>query len=176
MAGAGYPPTCERAEGIPDLVATEIEFVVYGKAQPAGSKIAGQTKGGRMFVRDAAKGSRDWKQRVSQAAGECMAGRDLLNGPLALIARFYLPRPKGHFGVNGLRPSAPVYPTTRPDATKLLRALEDGCNGVVWRDDAQVVHQYVFKHYGEPARVEVLVGPMSEEALVRVGEAATVAA
>lgn len=134
-----------------------VSFIVYGNAQPAGSKRAGMTKSGRMFVRDDAKGSRPWKSQVAQTAGEAMNGTGLLDGPLILTVRFFVPRPKGHFGARGLRPSAPSWPAVRPDATKLLRAVEDACTGVIWRDDAQVVEQHVLKMYGEPARAEVEV-------------------
>jgi Holliday junction resolvase RusA-like endonuclease len=108
-----------------------------------------------MFVRDSAKKGAPWRRQVAQAAGEAMNGAGLLDGALSLTVRFWVPRPKGHYGARGLRPSAPVYPTTRPDVTKLLRAIEDACTGIVWRDDAQVVVQHAIKAYGEPACAEV---------------------
>lgn len=135
----------------------DVQFVVYGVAQPAGSKRAGQTKTGRLFVRDDAKKSRPWKSEVSAAAVDAMSSSELLAGPLELEVVFTVPRPKGHFGARGLRPSAPAYPAVRPDVTKLLRAVEDACTGIVWRDDAQVVEQYARKQYGEPAAVTVTV-------------------
>lgn len=135
----------------------EVTFTVYGKAQPAGSKTAGVSKSGKLFVRDDAKGSRPWKTQVAQAAGEAMNGDGLLGGALELSVIFTVPRPKAHYGARGLRPSAPAYPTTRPDITKLLRAVEDACTGIVWRDDAQIVHQHAYKEYGEPAKADVRV-------------------
>lgn len=133
----------------------EVTFTVYGKAQPAGSKTAGRRKDGRMFVRDSAKKGKPWRDQVAQVAGESMNGTSLLDGPLSLTVLFVVPRPKGHYGARGIRPSAPDHPTTRPDITKLLRAVEDACTGIVWRDDAQVVEQHAIKAYGEPARVTV---------------------
>lgn len=135
----------------------EVAFTVYGIAQPAGSKTAGVTKGGRVFVRDSARKGAPWRRQVAQAAGEAMNGTGLLDGPLELVVRFRVPRPKGHIGARGLKPSAPSYPTVRPDVTKLLRAVEDACTGIVWRDDAQVVAQHAIKEYGEPACAEVRV-------------------
>ena len=135
----------------------EVAFTVYGIAQPAGSKTAGKSKSGKLFVRDSAKGSAPWKRQVAQAAGEAMNGAGLLEGGLSLTVRFYVPRPKAHFGARGLRPSAPDYPTVRPDITKLLRAVEDACTGVVWRDDAQVVAQHAYKQYGATACADVRV-------------------
>lgn len=135
----------------------EVSFTVYGIAQPAGSKTAGVTKGGKVFVRDSAKKGTPWRRQVAQAAGEAMNGDGLLEGALSLTVRFWVPRPKGHIGKRGLRPSAPSYPTVRPDVTKLLRSVEDACTGIVWRDDAQVVAQHAIKAYGEPACCEVEV-------------------
>lgn len=146
-----------------------IEFTVYGTPQPAGSKVGGLRKDGRVFVRDAAKKSRPWKEDVARAAALAMARvmsadevrkEPLFDGALAVEMIFYTPRPKGHYGKRGLRPSAPERPTTRPDVLKLARAVEDACTGVVWRDDAQIVAETLAKVYGEPARVQVAVTPL----------------
>lgn len=159
------PDSKEGVDGAPGTSAatvaerrrSEVSFAVYGLAQPAGSKTAGRSKDGRMFVRDDAKRSRPWKTQVAQAAGEAVNGAGLLDGALELSVIFTVPRPKGHYGARGLRPSAPEHPTKRPDITKLLRAVEDACTGIVWRDDAQIVHQHARKRYGEPACAEVRV-------------------
>lgn len=137
-----------------------LTFTVYGVAQPAGSKRAGISKRGKTFVYDDARKSRPWKSQVADAAGKAVNGAGLLAGPLKLTVVFTVPRPKGHYGARGLRPSAPEHPIVRPDVTKLLRAVEDACTGLVWRDDAQVVEQHASKRYGEPACAEVTVCPL----------------
>lgn len=138
-----------------------IRFTVLGRPQPAGSKRGFQhPHAGRIVVVDDAKWSRPWKQEVASTA---LAYRpaELLAGPLVLELTFYVARPRGHYGTGRnaarLRPSAPAFPTTKPDATKLLRAVEDALTGVIWRDDAQVVDQHVYKRYGTPERVEIMV-------------------
>jgi Holliday junction resolvase RusA-like endonuclease len=73
---------------------------------------------------------------------------------------FRLPRPKGHYGRRGLRPSAPAYPNVMPDLDKLARAILDALTGIVWRDDAQVVRLDVEKIYHEE-----LVTTISVEAI-----------
>jgi len=133
------------------------ELVVYGQPAPAGSKTAGHTTDGRVFLRDASKGAAAWKRAVAQVAGDRMQGRELLDGPLTIAVDFYLPRPKGHYGARGIRPSAPKHHIVKPDATKLLRAVEDALQGVVYRNDSQIVRQTVTKGYGEPARVEIRI-------------------
>jgi len=130
---------------------------VYGEARPAGSKTAGVSKSGRVFVRDAGRGSQAWKRQVAAAAAQAMAGAPLMDGPLAVVFVFVQPRPKSHFGKRGLLPSAPARPIVRPDLLKLARAVEDALTGICYRDDSQIVHESLWKRYGEQALVEVTI-------------------
>jgi Holliday junction resolvase RusA-like endonuclease len=136
-----------------------VEFTVYGTPAPAGSKKA-VPMGGRWGVIDDSKRSRPWKNDVAQQAGLAMAGHEMLRGPIEVLFRFFVRRPKGHFGKRGLMPSAPAYPAKKPDVLKLARAVEDALSGVVYNDDAQIVHELLVKEYGEPERVEIEVRPM----------------
>jgi crossover junction endodeoxyribonuclease RusA len=149
---------------------TAIAFTVHGVAAPAGSKRAlplGGKPGGRPIIVDDSKRSRPWKRDVAKTAAAAMAGRQLLDGPLELQVRFYVPRPKGHFGTGRnagvVKASAPEFPTVKPDVTKLLRAVEDAMTGVIYRDDAQVVKQVAVKLYGEPARCVVAVAQIAAQ-------------
>jgi hypothetical protein len=169
MAGA-----MTRIEPI-DLNPQRISFEAHGKPQPAGSKRAFpiRRKGGAIgvAVTDDNPRAKDWQAVVASAAGEAMfrlfeegdygATRDLFHGPLGLVVVFTLRRPKGHFGTGRnagvVKDSAPAKPVVKPDCTKLLRAVEDACTGVVWADDAQVVEQLVSKRYGEPEGAHVQV-------------------
>jgi Holliday junction resolvase RusA-like endonuclease len=135
-----------------------IEFIVFGKPAPAGSKRGFyNAKARRVIVTDDSKNSRPWKAQISDAAAQAMNGQPLLDGPLMLGLEFYMPRPKGHYGARGLRPSAPAIPTVKPDLLKLARGVEDALTGIVYRDDAQIAREILDKFYGEPARVEVRV-------------------
>lgn len=141
------------------------ELTVYGEAQPAGSKRGFQV-GGHVQIVDANPKSKGWKSHVATVAGERMAGEPLYEGPLLLSVTFVRPRPAGHFNSKGELNAQGLrnpYPITRPDATKLLRGVEDALTGVVWRDDSQVVIQVANKVYGEPARVDILVEEIREE-------------
>jgi Holliday junction resolvase RusA-like endonuclease len=140
-----------------------LRFFVPGVPAPGGSKRAALipkrgggfvlNKNGRPLigVRDDCERNKDWRAVVAHAAA-AMAGRAPFDGPTAVGVTFVLRRPKGHFGSGRnaavLRGAAPEYPTTKPDATKLFRALEDACTGIVWADDALIVDQHVCKTYG----------------------------
>lgn len=137
-------------------------FTVHGIAQPAGSK-RGFVRGGHVRVVDANPRSREWKTRVAQVAAEAMraAGAEMLLGPVVLNLTFSVPRPAGHFRTglhsNRLKPSAPERPTKRPDLLKLARAVEDALTGIVYRDDAQIVEECLYKIWDSKACVSVFV-------------------
>ncbi len=42
------------------------------------------------------------------------------------------------------------------DADNIAKAVLDGCNGVLWDDDRQVVELHVFLYVGTPQRTEVV--------------------
>jgi Holliday junction resolvase RusA-like endonuclease len=148
-------------------MSSTVHFTVLGKPQPAGSKSAYlNPKTGKLNVTDSNKKSRPWKQQVAGAAADQV--EEVWTGPLGMTVAFYVARPKGHYrtGKNAhlLRDSAPVFPMTKPDSTKLLRAVEDALIGVLYRDDAQIVKQFVTKHYADdmPERCEVIVFRLDE--------------
>lgn len=138
-----------------------VGFLVLGRAQPAGSKRAfPYRKGDKLGVRvsDANPKSLEWKRYVAACARDAMRGRAPLCGPLEFGVSITFVRPKGHFTKNGdVRQGAPDWPTVRPDATKLLRAIEDALTGIVWVDDAQIVKQSVQKLYGDADEVLIHV-------------------
>lgn len=136
-----------------------IEFFVFGNPEPGGSKR--HVGGGRII--DSNRKAAPWKLLLRQVAGEEMHERELLQGPLAVAFTFYRARPKAHYGAKGLRVSAPRFPTTKPDALKLARTVEDALTGIVYRDDAQIVVETLRKEYGEQAGVHVHVWELADE-------------
>ncbi len=130
-----------------------IAFTIYGRPQQVGSKSPWIPKraDGSMVMKngkpviatmDSNKKSKPWMAAVAAAAGEVMDGRDLLTGPVRLSVTFFFSRPKSHYGTGRnagkLKSSAPEIHAQTPDLAKLIRCLEDGMTGVVWRDDRQV--------------------------------------
>jgi len=77
--------------------------------------------------------------------------KEPMGGPLKVLMVFYLERPKSHFGTGrnaaALKPSAPDYPTGKPDLDNYVKFAWDCCNAVVWRDDAQIVRMAASKGY-----------------------------
>jgi len=61
--------------------------------------------------------------------------------PLRIDFAFYFEYPKQHRRENGeLKKSAPLYHITKPDISNLVKSVEDALNGILWRDDSQIMH------------------------------------
>ena len=142
-----------------------ISFTVRGIAQPGGSKRAFPRKGGGVIVVDANPKVKPWREVVAYEARVAMGNRLPITGPVKLAVAVILPRPKTHFDRWGtIKPLAPWYHTKRPDATKMLRAIEDAMTRIVWHDDAQVAIQEVMKFYcaiGQEPCVSVRVSELA---------------
>lgn len=124
-----------------------ISFDVFGTPQPQGSHRAVPVGRGRVKVTDNNLSLPGWRDTVMWAARKAIADEGAnwggpLVGPLWLEAVFYLPRPM----------SAPktvdVYPTKKPDGSKLLRAIEDSMvDAGLILDDALFVDCAIYKRY-----------------------------
>lgn len=133
----------------------KIEFTVLGVAAPQGSMYARYSeKLKRAWVVPDNKKTGPWRQAVAASAlkaREASPGDWPMSGPVDMDVVFHLPRPTGHYGSNGLKPSAPAFPAVKPDLSKLVRAAEDAINDLVFEDDARVVHHNVWKLYSDRA-------------------------
>lgn len=109
---------------------TEFRFWVSGVPATQGSKTA-YVRSGRAVMVESNKRLPEWRLAVSTAAKQALLDADQLTGPIKLVATFYLPRP--------IKPKWANYPASKPDLDKLLRAINDGCSGILFKDDAQIV-------------------------------------
>lgn len=150
-----------------------ISFFIPGLAKTAGSKrampIFGKGADGarvwkRNIVTDDCETGKGWRESVQASAVEAMGGLDpLMDGALELTVIFVMPRLKSHYRANGdLKPNAPEHHTVKPDATKLVRAIEDALTAIVWKDDAMIARQVVEKRYGKKPGALVSIRVMDE--------------
>lgn len=120
-----------------------VDFTAIGTPKPQGSKRA-FVVGGRAVMTESNKaGHADWRATVQQAAIAAMGERPPVDGPLEVLVTFALRRPASH------PKTKRTWPTARPDIDKLVRAVNDSCTHVVWRDDAQIVEQRIRKVWAE---------------------------
>jgi Holliday junction resolvase RusA-like endonuclease len=145
----------------------ELSFWVPGIPQPQGSTRAFR-RGAKIVITSDNVNLKPWRLAVTwKAQIERRLPQELM-GAVYLDVEFYFPRPKGHFGRNGnLLPSAPARHVTKPDCSKLVRAVEDSLTDAgVWVDDNQVVAIHAIKHYADlrPPGAQITVTPMAQPA------------
>lgn len=83
-----------------------------------------------------------FKAAVQLAASQAFSG-ELLTGPVFLQLSFRLDRKKCNTKKRGDNP--PLYGNKKPDLDNLMKGVCDSLNGIVWRDDSQVVEVYMVK-------------------------------
>ena len=141
-------------------------FWVAGDPVGQGSKTIVTRNGRPRLVESANMGGRNrlttWRARVQYAAAQVrFRMREPALGPMILSAQFSIERPDGHWSSRGwLRKGKPIAHISKPDLSKLVRAVEDSISDAgIWRDDCQVVGYYgVTKRWA----------PVSEEAGVQI--------
>lgn len=55
-----------------------------------------------------------------------------------------------------------LLPEKRPDLDNYAKAILDGADGILYKDDAQIVKLILQKHYDENPRVEIKIGEWSK--------------
>jgi Holliday junction resolvase RusA-like endonuclease len=121
-----------------------VRIDVIGTPKAKGSpKVITRGRGGAPrpypLVLHDSKESASWAAEVGRAACAAMQGAAMFVGlALHVHVTFRLVRPAGHFGKRGLKPSAPAWPSTKPDLDKLIRNTMDPLEGVVFDGDSRI--------------------------------------
>lgn len=95
---------------------------------------------------------------VALAARQAMDAQTLVEGPVAVVMTIMCQVPESWSKKKrGLAFTHQLRPTTKPDVDNVVKAVFDGLNGVVWRDDVQVVDLSLSKRYGPMPGVDVSI-------------------
>lgn len=99
---------------------------------------------------------------VAATAAAALAGNalahQLLDGPLEAVLEMRFPVPASWSKAKRARALAGVdWHTSKPDADNVAKAILDACNGVVFRDDAQVVMLVATKAFSDEPGVRVVI-------------------
>jgi len=102
----------------------------------------------RVSVYDPAT-SRDWKRTVlAQVLPQKPPAP--VEGPLVMVVEFLMPRPQS-------LPKRETFHVKRPDVSNMIKAIEDALNGIVYRDDSQIVDLRATKTYSPSPGVRIRI-------------------
>lgn len=139
-----------------------IDFIVPGQPVPKGRpKFA---RRGKNVVAYTPAKTASYEALVQRAAGAAMAGRAPTARPVKLIVNLALQVPVSWSKKRqAMAIAGTIRATKKPDADNVLKGLKDGCNGIVWNDDAQVVCIELWKAYGATPCASVSVHEIDGE-------------
>jgi Holliday junction resolvase RusA-like endonuclease len=132
-----------------------IVILVPGAPVPKGRPRV-TTRGGFARAFTPAK-TRRYEDLIRLEAGRVMEGRDQLQGALSVKIRAFMPMPQAlakHKTKGPLAEAGEIRPLTKPDVDNTAKVI-DALNGIVWRDDSQVVELTVSKFYSSRPRLEL---------------------
>ena len=82
----------------------------------------------------------------------------LIEGPVWMVVMAYKTRPKSMMGKKWA--DEPIICPSKPDWDNIGKLVSDALNGIVWRDDRQIVSGWVQKFYCEKSgtpRLEISI-------------------
>lgn len=155
-AGHDSPATIDTEPGADHRGNAALTFSVPGEPVAKGRARA-FIRGGKIGHHTPDKTAR-YENLVRLVAKQAIGAAKPLEGPISLRCTFWLPVPMSYSNkrrkacLNGSERHC-----KRPDIDNLLKSVKDGCNGVVWVDDCQVVEVMASKRYGVVAMAEIEV-------------------
>lgn len=130
-----------------------VNFTIEGEPVPKGRPRF--TRQGRTYT---PKKTKDYESIVADAAKRAMGASE----PLETAVKAYIhvtytvpasyPKKRTAACLDGEEKH-----TKKPDLTNLVKAIEDGMNGVVYRDDSQITYLSATKVYGTQNMVQVMI-------------------
>jgi len=127
-------------------------------ADPVGKQRARYAKRGNFVQTYTPDKTRNYESLIKESAIEAMGSSEPLETPVNLYLYIRAPIPKSlpkkriEACLNGLE-----KPIKKPDASNVLKSVEDAMNGVVYKDDSQIVNIHVTKVYSSQSGIDVCV-------------------
>jgi Holliday junction resolvase RusA-like endonuclease len=137
------------------MITFTIPGAPIGKGRPRVTTIGGFA---RMYT---PKKTANYEGLVAHAAQSAMVDMPMIEGPVSIELVIFCSVPaswsqkKQRMALAG-----EIIPTTKPDADNIIKAVCDGCNGVVWRDDVQAADGSWRKRYRATPGVVVTIKPL----------------
>lgn len=138
-----------------------IQFTIHGVAVAQGRPRAGKSFTGQTVVYDPGK-SRAYKEYVRLIASENRPQKPY-EGQIMMQIDVYksipksMPKYKRQAALDGK-----LRPITKPDTSNYAKGIEDALNGIIYKDDSQIVQSVINKFYSDRPRVEVTISELPE--------------
>ena len=136
----------------------KIEFFVPGA--PVGKGRPRAVRRGAGVVMFTPEKTAGYEALVAAAASNAMRAEagPLFTGPLEAVLEMRIPIPASWSKAHKAAALAGTeLPTSKPDIDNVAKAILDACNGVVFRDDAQVVMLVATKAFSDEPGVRVVI-------------------
>jgi Holliday junction resolvase RusA-like endonuclease len=136
-----------------DTLTIIVPGAARGKGRP---RFAVQGKFARAYTDAKTVSAENW---IKACAVE-QVGTPCLEGPLAVCMAVAVGIPESWSKKKKADALAGVIrPTSKPDCDNIFK-MTDALNGIVWRDDAQIVDASVTKRYAEKPETRITVRPL----------------
>lgn len=130
---------------------------IYVAGQPVGKARPRVTRSGRVYT---PKKTQQAEDGIQQAAREAMQGQQMIEGPIYISAAFNMAIPASWTkGKQTQARNDELMPTTKPDLDNLTKTVLDALNGIVYRDDSQVVQLALSKRYSDQPGMFITIRP-----------------
>jgi len=133
-----------------------VTFKVDGTPVPKGR--ARYARRGNFISTYTPEKTRTYEALIKEAAIEAMGSSEPLETPVSLYLYIRVPIPKSctKKRLEAISDGS-EKPTKKPDASNILKSVEDGMNGVVYHDDSQIINIHVTKVYSSLPGVDICV-------------------
>jgi Holliday junction resolvase RusA-like endonuclease len=111
------------------------------------------------------KESREYKEYVALIARQ-YAPKKPIEGALSVNIKIYRQIPKSTTKKDRALFLAGIKrPVVKSDTSNYVKGIEDALNGIIYKDDSQIVDLYAAKYYSDNPRVEISVKEIFAEGL-----------
>ncbi len=133
-----------------------VTFKVDGTPVPKGR--ARYARRGNYISTYTPEKTRTYETLIKDSAIEAMGASEPLETPVSLYLYIRVPIPASATKKRLQAISdGSEKPTKKPDASNILKSVEDGMNGIVYHDDSQIINIHVTKVYSTLPGVDICV-------------------
>jgi Holliday junction resolvase RusA-like endonuclease len=133
-----------------------VTFKVDGTPVPKGR--ARYARRGNYISTYTPEKTRTYETLIKDSAIEAMGASEPLETPVSLYLYIRVPIPASATKKRLQAISdGSEKPTKKPDASNILKSVEDGMNGIVYHDDSQIINIHVTKVYSSLPGVDICV-------------------